>query len=50
VNRKTIIIACLFFTINRVSKLNKKKIPDGPGNVYWVDAGFIEELKTNELK
>jgi len=39
-----------FFNSNRVSKLNTKKIPDGSGNVYWVDAGFIEELKPNELK
>jgi hypothetical protein len=30
--------------------LNAKKIPDGPGNVYWVDAGFIEELKLKELR
>jgi hypothetical protein len=35
----------LFFNSNRVSILNSKKIPDGPGNVYWVDASFIEKLK-----
>jgi Tol biopolymer transport system component len=39
-----------FFNSSRVSKLNTKKIPDGPGNIFWVDAGFIEELKLNELK
>jgi len=39
-----------FFNSSRVSKLNAKKIPDGPGNIFWVDAGFIEELKPKELK
>jgi len=50
VNRKIIIIACQFFIINRVSKLNTKKIPGGPGNVFWVDAGFIGELKPDGLR
>lgn len=36
----------LFFMSNRVSALNNTPIPDGPGNVYWVDAGIIEELRT----
>jgi len=35
----------LFFYSNRPSSLNKKKIPDGPGNVFWVDAGIINEMK-----
>jgi len=35
----------LFFNSNRVSELNKTAIPDGSGNMYWVKAGFIEELK-----
>jgi hypothetical protein len=35
----------LFFMSNRVSKLNAKPIPDGPGNVYWMDAGIIDELR-----
>ncbi len=39
-----------FFNSSRVSRLNAKKIPDGPGNVFWVDTGFIEELKPDELK
>jgi hypothetical protein len=40
----------LFFMSNRVSELNKVPIPDGPGNVYWMDAGIIEDLKPNEPK
>jgi hypothetical protein len=40
----------LFFNSNRVSRLNTKPIPDGPGNVYWVDAKIIEELKLKELR
>ncbi len=32
----------LFFMSNRVSELNKTRIPDGPGNVFWVDASVIE--------
>ena len=38
----------LFFMSNRVSELNKSLIPDGPGNVYWVDAGFIRGLRPKE--
>ncbi len=34
----------LFFMSNRVSALNNNPIPDGPGNVYWVDARVIESL------
>ncbi len=29
----------LIFNSNRVSVLNANPIPDGPGNVYWVEAG-----------
>jgi ribosomal protein L24E len=36
----------LFFMSSRVSKLNKTPIPDGPGNVYWVDTKIIRELKS----
>jgi len=50
VNRKIIFIACPFFIINRVSKLNTKKILDGPGNVFWVDTKIIEEFKPDELR
>jgi ribosomal protein L24E len=32
----------LFFMSSRVSELNKTPIPDGPGNVYWVDAKIID--------
>lgn len=39
-----------FFYSNKVSVLNKKKIPDGPGNVYWIDAKIINELKPKVLK
>jgi hypothetical protein len=31
----------LFFNSNRVSSLNKNRIPDGPGNIYWVDAEIL---------
>ena len=34
----------LFFMSNRVSELNHDPIPDGPGNVYWVDARVISAL------
>jgi WD40-like Beta Propeller Repeat len=34
----------LFFMSNRVSELNPSPIPDGPGNVYWVDARVIKSL------
>lgn len=40
----------LFFNSNRPSKLNSKTIPDGPGNIYWVDAGFIEQLHEASIK
>ena len=40
----------LFFNSNRVSSLNKTKIPDGPGNIYWVSAKLIEEIKEKTLK
>jgi hypothetical protein len=36
----------LFFNSNRVSSLNEERIPDGPGNIYWVDARIIEELRS----
>jgi hypothetical protein len=39
-----------FFNSSRVSVLNTKPIPGGPGNIYWVDAGIIEELKATEFK
>jgi ribosomal protein L24E len=39
-----------FFYSNKVSVLNKRRIPDGPGNVYWIDAKIIQELKPEELK
>jgi hypothetical protein len=39
-----------FFNSSRVSVLNKKPIPGGPGNVYWVDAKIIEELRVKEQK
>ena len=39
-----------FFNSNRVSGLNERPIPDGPGNIYWVDAKVIEALKPKELK
>lgn len=39
-----------FFYSNKVSVLNKRRIPDGPGNVYWIDAKIIRELKPDELR
>jgi hypothetical protein len=38
----------LFFMSNRISELNETPIPDGPGNVYWLDAKIIEDLKAKE--
>jgi hypothetical protein len=35
----------LFFNSNRPSSQNRKAIPDGPGNIYWVDAKIIYDLK-----
>lgn len=35
----------LFFNSNRMSALNSEPVPDGPGNVYWVDAGIVDGLK-----
>ena len=37
-----------FFYSNKVSVLNKHRVPDGPGNVYWIDAKIIQELKPKE--
>lgn len=38
----------LFFMSNRVSELNRAPVPDGPGNVYWVDAGFMQGWRAKE--
>jgi len=38
----------LFFNSNRPSILHQKSIADGPGNIYWVDAAIIEELRPDE--
>jgi len=35
----------LFFNSNRISSLNSSRIPDGPGNIYWVSARIIERLR-----
>lgn len=39
----------LFFNSNRISQLNPGRIPDGPGNIYWVDTKIIEELRPLDL-
>ena len=39
-----------FFYSNRISVLNKNRIPDGPGNVYWIGAEIIQDLKPNGLE
>ena len=40
----------LFFMSNRASELNRRRVPDGPGNVYWIDAGFIKGMSPDEMK
>ncbi len=40
----------LFFNSNRTSEMNAKRIPDGPGNIYWVEAGFIERLREEQIR
>lgn len=35
----------LFFMSNRPSELNRTRIPDGSGNVFWVDAAIIEDYR-----
>lgn len=35
----------LFFNSNRPSRLNQKPIKDGPGNIYWIDADIIDEMR-----
>ncbi len=35
----------LFFNSSRISEINKTKIQNGPGNMYWVQANFIEGLR-----
>jgi hypothetical protein len=39
----------LFFNSNRPSPLYGSPIPDGPGNVYWVDASVIERLRPSRV-
>lgn len=39
-----------FFNSSRISELNSKPVPDGPGNVYWMDAGFIDKFKIEALR
>lgn len=34
-----------FFNSNRPSEINNSRIPDGPGNIYWMKADFIDEIK-----
>jgi Tol biopolymer transport system component len=40
----------LFFNSNRISALNDAPIPDGPGNIYWVDAAVIEDLRPRPVE
>lgn len=37
----------LFFMSNRVSALNRRVIPDGAGNVFWMDAKIIARLRSS---
>jgi len=39
----------LFFMSSRISRLNSHRIPDGPGNVYWVKADFLDQMRKEEL-
>jgi len=39
-----------FFNSSRISVLNTKPIPGGSGNIYWVDAKILENIKLKELK
>lgn len=40
----------LFFNSSRVSDINNSKIQNGPGNMFWVSAEFIEILKNKSLE
>lgn len=40
----------LFFNSNRPSSLNESAIPDGPGNIYWVDADIIDRLREEHFE
>jgi hypothetical protein len=40
----------LFLNSNRPSKLNKKPIPDGPGNIFWINARIIGQLRKNVIR
>ena len=35
----------LFFNSNRISEINRSRIQDGPGNMYWVSADIIEAMR-----
>jgi hypothetical protein len=35
----------LFFNSSRISEINDTRIQDGPGNMFWVRADFIEEMR-----
>jgi hypothetical protein len=37
----------LFFNSNRISALNDQPIPDGPGNMFRIDARVIEDVRRN---
>ncbi len=39
-----------FFNSSRISILNTKPIPGGSGNVYWVDAKVIDEIRAKSLQ
>jgi len=38
----------LFLNSNRISAINECVIPDGPGNIFWVEASMIEELRPKQ--
>jgi hypothetical protein len=38
----------LFFNSSRASSINSKPIPEGVGNIFWLSANIIDELRTKE--
>lgn len=38
----------LFFNSSRASSINTRPIPEGAGNIFWVSATIIEDLRPKE--
>jgi hypothetical protein len=39
----------LFFNSNRPSELNKHPVPDGPGNIFWINTKIFSELRKKTI-